>query len=274
MNDETTIRLREPTWYRRAGAVLGRAFGYPSYIRVSDVWVADDLDADKGLREYLDRMGRKNFPRRAAYRQIRGREKRLKEKIRMMRGVQEIAGTNKPTSSQVIQCVSVKLPYGAFLYELVRHLEPRWSVEIGTAFGVSGMYLGYGLEGNGRGHLHSFDPHPIWQRFGAESLRLATTRVTPHKARFEDAWEDVVKADGVRVDLAYVDGLHTRDAVFGEYELMMKYPGHRPVFVFDDIHWNAEMDQVWNEIKMRPEVVCRAEIAGRFGVIEVDPRRT
>jgi len=264
--------MREPTWLRRAAAVVGRALGYPSFIRIADFW----CDAERGegkLRTFLERMGRKNFPKRAVYRQIRAREKQLKARIKMMKGAELVVGPAKPNVSEVVRCVSVKLQYGAFLYELVRHVQPAGVVEIGTAFGISGMYLGFGLEGNAKGRLYSFDPHPKWHKLGAESLRLATKRATAYPARFEDAWEEAAKSKNAMMDLAYVDGPHTYAAVMAEYELLMRQAGPAPVLVFDDIHWDDQMDRVWSELKSRPEVVCRAEIGGRFGVIEVAPER-
>jgi predicted O-methyltransferase YrrM len=43
---------------------------------------------------------------------------------------------------------------------LATALKPRLVVEVGTAFGVSGMYWLLGLRGSGR--LVTFDPNNVW----------------------------------------------------------------------------------------------------------------
>ena len=68
--------IRQPTLVRRATALLGRTFGYPSFIRIVDFWY-DEQYAGGSLREFIERIGRENLPKRAIYTQIRRREKEL-----------------------------------------------------------------------------------------------------------------------------------------------------------------------------------------------------
>lgn len=55
-------------------------------------------------------------------------------------------------------------------------------------------------------------------------------------------------------DLIYFDGHHTKEATFKYFELLLPTTHNDSVFIFDDIHWSAGMEEAWEIIKKHPEV--------------------
>ena len=55
-------------------------------------------------------------------------------------------------------------------------------------------------------------------------------------------------------DLIYFDGHHTKEATLKYFKQLLPTAHNDTVFVFDDIHWSAEMEEAWGEIKWHPEV--------------------
>ena len=44
------------------------------------------------------------------------------------------------------------------------------------------------------------------------------------------------------------------------FELCLAHRTNDSVFVFDDIHWSAEMDQAWEVIKAHPDVMVTVDL--------------
>jgi hypothetical protein len=56
------------------------------------------------------------------------------------------------------------------------------------------------------------------------------------------------------VDLAYVDGNHRLQPTLNYLEQLLQKKSATSIFVFDDIHWSAEMETAWQTIQQHPEV--------------------
>ena len=54
--------------------------------------------------------------------------------------------------------------------------------------------------------------------------------------------------------LLYIDGNHTKEATLRYFQKLLPYTHNDSVMIFDDIHWSAEMEEAWEEIKKHPAV--------------------
>ena len=54
--------------------------------------------------------------------------------------------------------------------------------------------------------------------------------------------------------LIYFDGNHSKKATLEYFELLLPTITNDTVWIFDDIHWSAEMDEAWKAIKNHPKV--------------------
>jgi hypothetical protein len=98
----------------------------------------------------------------------------------------------------------------AFLYALVKWLQPRTVVEVGTHIGMSAVWMARGLQENGAGRLHCIDSF-CWSDQPTQEQQWHTNIVacgvqnvvTLIKGRSQEVeWP-------VPVDMAYIDGNHT-----------------------------------------------------------------
>ena len=55
-------------------------------------------------------------------------------------------------------------------------------------------------------------------------------------------------------DLIYFDGNHSQKATLDYFELLLPTITNDSVWIFDDIHWSAEMENAWEIIKKHPKV--------------------
>lgn len=92
-----------------------------------------------------------------------------------------------------------------FLYGLVRALRPAVVLEVGTSYGWSGLHLADGLRANGQGRLHTVEVN-------AERQAAARANFDIHDLSEWVEFHHTIPALE-RVDLAFLDALHTTEDV-------------------------------------------------------------
>ncbi len=167
--------------------------------------------------------------------------------------------------------VRIDRAMGNFFACLVEAIRPETVLEIGTAFGVSGMYWLAGLEANGRGELVTFEPNGVWAELARKNLAAIGRRYRLVVGTFEEHLAAALP--GSRgIDVAFVDGIHTAAAIEGQYELLV--PRMRPggLVLFDDTDFSPEMASSWHTIATSERVAASAVLAGRVGIVELSVR--
>ncbi|BCZ24973.1 class I SAM-dependent methyltransferase [Mycobacterium senriense] len=145
---------------------------------------------------------------------------------------------------------------------LVGWRDPRIVVEFGSAFGVSGMYLSSALR---RGWMYSFEINPSWADIAEQNIKSVTDRYTLTRGAFEEHVGDIPDP----IDLALVDGIHTRDFVTRQWQILKPRMAPGGWVLFDDIDFNRGMGEAWRDICADPEVVGAVEVSRRLGLIEL-----
>ena len=179
------------------------------------------------------------------------------------RGERPAWGSGKRSSNQV----RTRSETGACYYRLMRALKPQVMVEIGTAFGVSGMFWLSGIEANGAGCLFTFDPNAVWRDLALENLSKISSRFVSTQGTFEEKFESVLPVD-VPIDGAFIDGIHTAEFVYPQVELIKGRLRTGGVLVLDDIRFAPDMLECWQDLSTRSDVVASLELGRRVGVIE------
>jgi predicted O-methyltransferase YrrM len=151
----------------------------------------------------------------------------------------------------------------------VQKRKPAIVVEFGSAFGVSGMYFASGLAEVKAGHLYSFEINHGWADIAERNIRSVSDRLTLTRGAFEDHVEAVVPG---RIDLAFVDGIHTYEFVQRQFEILRGRMSRGGLIAFDDINFNrpgARMREAWEEIVASQHCVSAVEINCRVGLMEL-----
>lgn len=66
--------------------------------------------------------------------------------------------------------------------------------------------------------------------------------------------ESITKLLPARFDMIYFDGNHSKAATLAYVQLLLPTVHNDTVWMFDDIHWSAEMTEAWEEIKDMEQV--------------------
>jgi len=173
----------------------------------------------------------------------------------------------------------------AMMYALMRAQRPRTVVEIGSYLGRSTVFLARTLkEVNPSGHVVTVDPH-TGDREQLEALStepLATFDLFRQHCRAAGV-EDVIEAHVATsvevagawhepIDLLYVDGWHSYDAVVADGEAWLPYLSPRGVAIFDDYVAYDEVREAIDHLAERGVYQLWGSLFGQaLGGLSADP---
>ena len=173
------------------------------------------------------------------------------------------------TVAQDLDVLSLPLFYRTFLHRLVLTLKPGLALELGTAHGMSAIYIGAALEAAGVGHLHTIDGDPQRQALARANLAAALPGcrcVTSHLGLFADVLPDLLETLTAPVDLVFDDGPHIPEITLGAFTLIAPHLAAGGVYVMDDIDHPAGNRRAWDAIRTRSDVAAWLELNGRLGL--------
>ncbi len=162
--------------------------------------------------------------------------------------------------------VSTQRNVGRLYTWLISRLKPEVIVEIGTAFGVSGMHWLAGLELNKLGKLYTFEPNTIWAEIANKNLAAISERYVLTQGTFEDNFKSVLGKQ--MINLAFIDAIHTSAFVDKQYDLIKSKLAPKGIVIFDDIDFSDDMRSCWENIVSGKDVLGSLEVNG-IGILEV-----
>ncbi|RAI92075.1 class I SAM-dependent methyltransferase [Algoriphagus yeomjeoni] len=136
----------------------------------------------------------------------------------------------------------------AQLYQYFCTLTPADTVlELGTCMGITSRYLSKVTKGN----LYSFE--------GSEEIaRVATPSQGYDNLSLQiGVLKDTLPytlSNLTQVDFALVDATHTYEGTLHYFEQILAKTHPKSIIAIGDIHWSAEMEKAWEEIKRKREV--------------------
>lgn len=150
-----------------------------------------------------------------------------------------------PAGGSVPLRSSISPGEGVFLQRLVERVAPERSLEVGLAQGLSALYLCDALEKVGGGRHIAIDPNQhggpwgdSWEGAGLHNLERAghAQRVDFHG---EPSFRVLprLEAEGVRLDLAFIDGWHTFDFTLVDFFYIDRMLRPGGVVAIDDTQW-------------------------------------
>ena len=146
---------------------------------------------------------------------------------------------------------------GQLLFRIARYYRPASMIELGTSLGISGAYLALG---NPTGKLVTCEGAGAVAAIAKENFSiLQATNVEVVTSSFDKALPLVLSKPG-NIDLAFVDGDHRAKPTLHYFETLLKKTNRPAILIFDDIHWSAEMELAWQQIKSHPETMLTIDL--------------
>lgn len=170
------------------------------------------------------------------------------------------SGSNKTKNRSVAQIAKTAVKskkYSQLLYRLVHYCKPKIVVELGTSLGVSTAYL---AAANSAATVYTIEGSSAVQQVAVDNFKqLGLQNIQSLQGSFDAVLPKLLKQLS-SIQLAYVDGNHRYQPTMAYFNLLLEKKNNDSVFIFDDIHWSAEMERAWEEIKRHPSVRCTVDI--------------
>lgn len=152
---------------------------------------------------------------------------------------------------------------GRFLFRLVKWAQPNHVLELGTSLGVSALYQYYG---HSNAHFTTLEGCPAIAGIATENFkRFAKGEINQLVGPFEETLPRALQQIP-SLDFVLFDGNHRKAPTLLYFEQCLAKTHNDSVFVFDDIHWSAEMEEAWNEIKNHPQVRLSIDVFD-YGIV-------
>lgn len=165
--------------------------------------------------------------------------------------------TNKRVVSAIAASSLKPKKYAQLLYRMVQHYKPEAIVELGTSFGITTSYLASANKTSkvftceGSGAIASIAK----QNF--DHLKLNNVQLT--QGDFAKTLSPLL-SNLKEINFAFIDGNHRKQPTLDYFNQLLKYSNPASILVFDDIHWSAEMEEAWIEIKEHPSVTLSIDL--------------
>ncbi len=147
--------------------------------------------------------------------------------------------------------------YGRLLYRLADHYQCREILELGTSLGLSTAYLASPPLVMKITTLEGAELIAARAKQNLESLSLPTVQIIT--GNFDNTLALSLEKNP-KPDLVFFDGNHRKEPTLRYFRQCLSTADENSIFVFDDIHWSAEMEEAWQEICKTEAVTCSIDL--------------
>lgn len=147
--------------------------------------------------------------------------------------------------------------YAQLLHRMVKYYQPSNILELGTSLGITSAYLATAAPG---ARLVTMEGAPeIASKARASFSSLGLKNVEVVEGNFEATLPAFLQTTGV-IDFAFIDGNHRKEPTLHYFEQLLAHQGNESIFIFDDIHWSAGMEDAWKVIREHSSVQCSIDL--------------
>ncbi|WP_276484493.1 O-methyltransferase [Paraflavitalea pollutisoli] len=143
------------------------------------------------------------------------------------------------------------------LYRIVQYYKPATVLELGTSLGVSAAYLalanadGQVVTGEGSSAV-AHQARANFEQLGISNIQLVS-------GNFDETLP-VMLQQLPTLGLAFLDGNHRLEPTVRYFEQLLPHLTDQSIVILDDIHWSAEMEQAWEQVKEHPAVTMTIDL--------------
>ena len=141
--------------------------------------------------------------------------------------------------------------FAQLLYRIVQYYQPKTIVELGTSLGITSSYL---AAGSTTTKLFTSEGSA---NIAAKATQIFTnlkyTNLTLVEGDFAKTLPPLLSSLQ-EIDLAFIDGNHKKEPTLNYFHQLLQHSTNSTILIFDDIHWSAEMEAAWEQIKKHAKV--------------------
>lgn len=137
------------------------------------------------------------------------------------------------------------------LFRITNYFQPKTILEIGTSLGLATSALALG---NPKASITTLEGCPNTMAMAKNQLQLFHLKNVELVVTEFGEYLQSQNLKSKIYNLIYFDGNHSKTATLDYFELLLPTIANDSVWIFDDIHWSAEMEEAWKIIQNHPKV--------------------
>lgn len=161
--------------------------------------------------------------------------------------------SNTREIAKIAKTAGITSKNAELLFRIVRYFKPENVLEIGTSLGLATSALSIG---NLKAQITTLEGCPKTQEQAQIQFQISnldTKNVEFITTEFSSYLKNC-QLSTVNYQFIYFDGNHSKKATLEYFELLLFTTTNDSVWIFDDIHWSADMEEAWGSIKNHPQV--------------------
>ena len=161
--------------------------------------------------------------------------------------------SNTRQIAKIAQTAGISTKRAELLFRIIRYFQPNTILEIGTSLGLATSAVSLGSR-NFETKIITLEGCPKTQeqaQIQFQASNLESKNIEFINTEFSSYLK---KLPASSFQLIYFDGNHSQKATLEYFELLLPTITNDSVWIFDDIHWSAEMENAWEIIKKHPKV--------------------
>ena len=165
--------------------------------------------------------------------------------------------SNTREISKIAQTAGITSKNAELLFRIVRYFQPKSILEIGTSLGLATSALSLG---NDKAKIITLEGCPNTQKQAQIQLQSRSFGTNSNFQNIEfvntefSSYFKTLHLSPINHHLIYFDGNHSKKATLDYFEALLPTISNDSVWIFDDIHWSADMEEAWEIIKNHPKV--------------------
>jgi predicted O-methyltransferase YrrM len=168
----------------------------------------------------------------------------------------KIFKSNKRQISKIAKTAGISEKRAQLLFRIVQYFQPNSILEIGTSLGLAISALALGSRNFGtKAKIKTLEGCPnTMNKCQLQLQKFNFNTIDCVNAEFSSYLQNFLLPTS-SFQLIYFDGNHSKKATLDYFELLLPTITNESVWIFDDIHWSAEMEEAWKIIKAHPKVI-------------------
>lgn len=147
--------------------------------------------------------------------------------------------------------------FAQLLFRIVKYYKPQTIIELGTSLGITTCYLACA---NKKNDVYTFEGSKEIGKIAAENFKHAKLQnIKLAHGNFDETLSPALSKIK-NTDFAFVDGNHRKGPTLEYFCALLKKATPNSIFIFDDIHWSAEMEEAWIEIQNNSSVTLTIDL--------------
>lgn len=175
--------------------------------------------------------------------------------------------TNKRVVKDIAASSLKPKKYAQLLYRVVKYYKPHTILELGTSFGITSAYL---AAVNENAVLYTCEGSASIASIAKKSFKeMGYGNIQLTEGNFSNTLSPLLSKLQI-IDLAFIDGNHRKAPTLDYFAKLISHSKQSTILIFDDIHWSAEMEAAWEQVKGHTAVTLTIDLFF-IGIVLINP---